>query len=377
MFGPRFNIMTLAGFRIGVDFSWFFIAILLSWTLAAGYFPHYYPNLSASSYWLMGIAGMLGLFISVILHELGHAIVARRYNLDISQITLFIFGGVAELKSEPPSPKVEFLVAIAGPIVSVALALLMNSLTIAGEHAGWPVMLTGVTNYLAIINLVIVLFNLIPAFPLDGGRVFRAALWWWKGSLQWATRVASHVGAGFGLFLILMGIFSFAAGDLFTGIWWVILGLFLRQAASSSRAQYYVRQELQGEKVQKFMTKTPITVPPDITIKDFIEQYIYQSHHHVYPVVDNGSLLGYVSLREAKALAPDEWPKILVRNAMVPLSEARTVLPETNALEALGIIQQTPFSTLLVVDNGRLAGILTAQDLFKIISLKLELEEGD
>lgn len=377
MFGPRFNILTLAGFRIGIDFSWFFIAILLSWTLAAGYFPHYYPNLSAGAYWLMGISGMLGLFVSVVLHELGHAVVARRYNLNISQITLFIFGGVAELKSEPPSPKVEFLVAIAGPIVSLIIALLMNFLTAAGHQAGWPVMVTGVTSYLALINLVIVLFNLIPAFPLDGGRIFRAALWWWKDSLQWATRIATHVGAGFGLFLIFMGILSLIAGDLFSGIWWIILGFFLRQAASSSRAQYYVRQELQGESVRKFMTKNPITVPPDIRVKEFIDQYVYQSHHHVYPVAEQGNLLGYISLKEVKALTPEEWARTAVRNAMVPLAEARTVSPDKNALEALSTIQEVPFSTLLVVDNGRLTGILTAQDLFKIISLKLELEEGE
>jgi len=376
MFGPRFNILNLAGFRIGIDFSWFFIAILVTWTLAIGYFPVTLPHQTPGTYWLMGLFGMLGLFISVVLHELGHAIVARNFNLKISQITLFIFGGVAEMKSEPPNPKAEFLVAVAGPIVSVIIAFVMNALTIAGNHFGWSPVITSVTGYLAFINLVIVIFNSIPAFPLDGGRVFRAALWWWKDNLKWATRIASNVGAAFGMILIFMGVLSFISGGLFTGMWWIILGLFLRQAATSSKAQFYIRQEFQNETVEKFMTKNPITVPSNISIKQFIDQYIYQSHHHLYPVIgDQGNLIGYISLRDAKAVLPDNWEKTKVKDALVPLSETQTVTSKTNALEALNIIQQNPAATLLVVDDGKLAGILTAQDLFKLISLKLELEE--
>lgn len=370
--------MTLAGFRIGVDVSWFFIAILLSWTLASGYFPYYYPKLNPQSYWLMGILGMLGLFASVVLHELGHAIVARRFELKISQITLFIFGGVAELRSEPPSPKAEFFVAVAGPIVSVVISFFMTMLTVFGEQAGLPIAFTGVTSYLAFINMVIVIFNLIPAFPLDGGRIFRSVLWWWKDDLGWATRIASHIGGAFGFILILLGVLSLIFGDFLSGIWWIILGLFLRQAANSSRTQYYIRREMQGEQVRKFMTKGAITVSPDITVKEYIEQYVYQSQHHLYPVIDsNQDVLGYMSLREAKAVPPEEWTKMTVRKVMIPLTQLQTVSPDTNAYDALSLIQQEPTATLLVISDGRLSGILTAHDLFKLISLKLELEEGN
>jgi len=376
MFGRPFNIVKLAGINIGIDFSWLFIAILLSWTLAMGFFPFAYPNLTPKAYWLMGIVGMLGLFVSVVLHEMGHALMARRFNVNIEQIILFIFGGVAEMKKEPPSPKAEFLVAIAGPAVSVLIALCMYFVSAIGTQLGWSVLITGVTSYLAMINVVIVIFNLIPAFPLDGGRVLRSILWWWKDNLGWATRISSRLGSGFGFVLIFLGLLSLISGNFFSGIWWMILGLFLHQAASFSRTQYYVKRELENEKVAKFMTKNPISVPEDITIKDFVDRYVYQSHHHLYPVTDpSGKLLGYISLKEVKSLKPQEWEKTHIKDVMISKSSLQTVTPSMSALEALNLIHQSEISTLLVEDNGQLAGLLTSQDLFKVISLKLELEE--
>ncbi len=376
MFGKRFNFFSFAGIKIGIDISWLFIAILLSWTLASGHFPFHYPNLSPGTYWLMGIIGMLGLFACVILHELGHAIVAKHYKLPISQITLFIFGGVAEIKKEPQNPKVEFLMAIAGPIVSIFLALSMYFLTKIGEHSGWPVEVVGITSYLAMINTAIVIFNLIPAFPLDGGRVFRAILWWWKKNLSWATQISTRLGSGFGFALIFIGILSFITGNLLGGMWLAIIGLFLQRAASASSTQFYVGQELHGEKVLKFMIKDPISVPSNITVKEFVDQYVYRSFHHFYPVVEKRKLLGYISLKEVKSLSKEEWTKIVVQKAMVPCSKFKTISPDTSALEALNLMQQTDMPVLLVVKDNHFLGILTAQDLFKLITLKLELEEA-
>jgi Zn-dependent protease/CBS domain-containing protein len=374
MFGRRFNFLTIAGIKIGIDFSWFLIALLLAWSLAAGYFPFYYPNLSLTAYWTMGFAGMLGLFVCVILHELGHAMVAKHFKLPIVQITLFIFGGVAEIKKEPQSPKVEFLMAIAGPIVSVILAGGLYVLTLAGLHLQWPVTVIGVTKYLAIINLVLAIFNLIPAFPLDGGRIFRSILWWVKKDSEWATKIASRVGAGFGMLLIFFGIFSLITGNIIAGVWFVILGLFLQRAAAMSRSQHIITHELHGEKVQKFMTKKPISVTPDISIEEFVEKYVYQSYHHLYPVTDDGTLIGYISLREIKSIPSENWGKITVQKAMVATSQFKTVTPETSALEALDIMNRSEMPILLVVKGKQLVGILTAQDLFKLISIKLELQ---
>lgn len=375
MFGKRFNILSIAGFNIGIDISWFFIAILLSWTLAVGYFPVNYPHLTSAAYWIMGILGMLGLFVCIVLHELGHAIVAKHYDLPISQITLFLFGGVAEIKKEPTSPKVEFLMAIAGPIVSFLLALILYFLTRIGLQFGWPIAVRGVTAYLALINLLLALFNLIPAFPLDGGRVFRALLWWWKKNLAWATRISALVGSGFGFSLIFLGIFNFMIRNFLAGFWLIILGWFLHRAASSMQTQFYVGKELEGEKVSKFMKIDPISVPPDISIKEFVDQYVYTSHHHLYPVTKERKLLGYISLQEVKSLAHAEWEKTPVSAIMVRNTQFQIVSPETSALQALELIQQTYLPILFVVENDHLVGILTAQDLFKLISLKLELEE--
>lgn len=375
MFGRRFNLFTFAGIRIGIDLSWFFIAVLLSWTLAYGYFPYNYPNLPVETYWAMGIIGMLGLFVCVILHELGHAMVAKHYKLPISQITLFIFGGVAEIKQEPKSPKVEFLMAIAGPIVSVVLFVGLYLLTLIGDLYAWPVVVRGVTKYLTLINAVIVIFNMIPAFPLDGGRVFRAILWHWKKNLNWATQIVTRMGSAFGFILIFLGIFSFIGGNFIGGIWFAILGLFLQKAASSSRTQYVVGKALKGEKVEKFMTADPDAVPAGISVKQFIDKYVYRSHHHLYPVTEDGKLVGYISLKEAKSITSSQWPKTLVKKVMVPRSRFKTVAPETSALAALNLMNETEVTALLVVKGNSLAGIITAQDLFKVILVKLDLEE--
>lgn len=376
MFSKRFHLLSISGFKIGIDISWFIIALLLSWTLAVGYFPHVYPHLPKTTYWVMGISGMVGLFICVILHELGHAVVARHYKLPISQITLFIFGGVAEIKKEPTSPKVEFLMAIAGPIVSFILSFCLYLVTKGGTFWGWPIWIVGVTAYLAWINFILAIFNLIPAFPLDGGRIFRAILWGWKKNLSWATRVATRVGAGFGFLLIFLGVMSLFLGSFLSGFWLMILGWFLYRAAASVRSQQYLTQGLEGEKVQKIMTKNPISVDPDISIKDFVEEYVYSSHHHLYPVTENHHLTGYVSLKGVKSIHQEAWDKTKLREIMISCSSSQIISPEISAKKALSLFQETDLPILFVVKESKLVGILTAQDLLKFISIKMELDES-
>ena len=191
MFGARITLFRLLGFEVRLDASWLILAVLLTWSLARGYFPAYYPGLAAQTYWWMGVVGALGLFASIVLHELAHSVVARRYGLPMRGITLFIFGGVAEMDDHPPTAKSEGMMAIVGPIASYALALVFYLLHLAGSGGGLPEALTGVLGYLAFINLVLATFNLVPGFPLDGGRVLRSILWAWKGDLRWATRTAS------------------------------------------------------------------------------------------------------------------------------------------------------------------------------------------
>jgi Zn-dependent protease/predicted transcriptional regulator len=374
MFTKRWNFLTFQGIRIGIDASWIFIALLITWTLAAGHFPFAYPGFSVGTYWLMGFIGMVGLFVCILLHELGHAVVAKHFQIPVSQITLFLFGGVAELKKEPSSPKVEFLIAIAGPLVTLVLSLFFSLLTHLGESKAWPTTFTGITSYLAAINAIILLFNLIPAFPLDGGRVLRAILWAWKKNLEWATKIAAKIGTAFGFFLIFFGIFLFIGGNFLGGIWMAIIGLFLQKASFSSQTQLIIGKELQGAKVSSFMKKNPDTVPSDITVEEFIDKHVYRSHHHLYPVIQEDHLLGYISLKEVKSIPSKEWGFRRLDSALVPLSQAKILSPDTSALEAMRLMQEEDVSSFLVVEKSHLVGLLTASDLFKVIALKLELK---
>src|SRR5918997_4043923 len=272
MLGKPIPLFKLAGFQIALDWSWLILAVLITWTLASGVFPSYYPDLTPATYWSMGVIAALGLFASIILHELGHATVARRYGLPIRRITLFIFGGVAEMEAEPERPAAEFWVAIAGPIVSFLVGLVCWLLLQAGAGAGVPVV--GVLGYLATINIILAVFNLVPAFPLDGGRILRAALWYWKGSLRWATRVSSTIGGGFGILLIVLGVYRVLVGDFIGGMWWFLIGLFVRFAAQMSYQQVLVRENLRGIPVRRIMSGNPVTVSSGITIAQLIDDYI-------------------------------------------------------------------------------------------------------
>ena len=210
----------------------------------------------------MGIVSALGLFLSVLVHELMHSIVARRHNVTMKGITLFLFGGVAEMADEPPNAKAEFQIAIAGPLTSILIGLLSYALYLFSVAGDWPIILRGTLFYLAFINVLLAAFNLIPAFPLDGGRVLRAFFWQLKGSLQWATRVAAGIGSGFSFLLMFLGLANIFLGNFVGGLWWVLIGMFLNSAASESRQQVEIRAALKGEPVQRFMRKEPITVPP-------------------------------------------------------------------------------------------------------------------
>ena len=275
MFGKRVPLFKLLGFEVRVDVSWIVIASLVTWSLAVGYFPMTDKGHSQAVYWWMGAAGMLGLFGSIIVHELAHSLVARRYGLPMNGITLFIFGGVAEMDDEPPSAKAEGLMAIAGPIVSIGLALGCTAIATYGQHRAWPEPVIGVVSYLGFINRLVAIFNLIPAFPLDGGRVLRSVLWAWKGNLRWATRMASRAGTSFSFLLMAWGIFTLISGDFIGGLWRLLIGMFLGDAASASYQQLMVRHALEGEPVHRFMQPNPITVPPTLTVQELVDAYVY------------------------------------------------------------------------------------------------------
>jgi len=376
MFSHRIKLFTLFGFEIRLDASWLFLAALIVWSLATGLFPQTAPGLSVVKYWWMGVAGAIGLFASIVFHELCHSLVANHYRLPMRGITLFIFGGVAEMGGEPQSPKVEFLMAIAGPIASVVLGLLCAVLHRAGTGSLPPTAL-GVLGYLAWINLALAAFNIIPAFPLDGGRVLRSALWYFQGDLRRSTRIASRIGAGFGFLMMLFGGWQFFRGNLFGGIWYFLIGMFVQKASQSSYTQVLLRSALEGEPVLHFMKPNPVTVRPYISIREFVDDFIYRYHFRMFPVTtDAGDILGCVGAREVKQIPPDEWDRHTVREIARPVTEENTIAPETDALKALAKMRENGSTGLMVSDHGRLLAIVSMRDLLKLLAAKLDLE-GD
>lgn len=374
MITKRFKILTLLGFPIYLDLSWFAIALLIAWSLATGVFPAQIEGLTPTVYWAMGIAGALGLFASILAHELGHAVVARRFDLPMRGITLFIFGGVAEMSKEPPSAKAEFFVAIAGPIVSVLISLACIGVALtAGTVASSPVLM--VIWYLGVINGIVVLFNLIPAFPLDGGRVLRSILWHIKGNLRWATRISSALGSAFGLALIVFGLLNLLGGNLIGALWQVLIGMFLRNAAQMSYQQVLVRRALEGEPVSRFMQRELVTVDPSLTVAELVQDYIYRFHHKMYPVTDGERLVGCVTTREVQAIPRDRWPTTTVGELAGPCDDNNTTHPDHDAMEALTKLSRTGSSRMMVLEQGRLVGILSLKDLMGFIALKVELEQ--
>jgi Zn-dependent protease/predicted transcriptional regulator len=374
MFGKRITLFKLLGFEVHIDPSWLIIALLVIWSLAKGFFPSNYRDLPPATYLWMGLCGAAGLFFSIVFHELCHSLVARRFGLPMKGITLFIFGGVAEMSDEPSSAKAEFLMAIAGPLSSIFLGLMFYVVTALGDEVlSTPV--TGVIDYLAAINLFLAAFNLLPAFPLDGGRVLRAALWQWKKNLRWATRIASRIGTGFGIFLILVGIFYVVMGSIINGIWLFMIGMFLRNAAQMSYQQVLIRKALEGETVQHFMKRDPVTAPSSISIKELVEDYIYNYHFKMYPVVEGGELIGCIASRQVKDIPRDQWTSRTVGNVASGCSPENTIDPAADALKALSVMSRTGNSRLMVIEDGRLVGIITLKDIMGFISIKLELDE--
>jgi len=375
----RVTIMRVAGIPIRLDASWFVIALVLTWAMAirfAALFPREtHPDFTAATYWSMAFGMMIGLFTCLILHEMGHCLMGKRFGMRFRSITLFIFGGVAELESDPRSALAEFWMALAGPAVSLALAGSFWVLAIVGEFVNWFLPLQVIAAELAFLNLILVGFNMLPAFPLDGGRVLRAAMWKLTGNYQRATVFAARMGRGIARAVMILGLVAILAGNPFGGLWFLFIGWFLDSAARSSLADVQVRTVLQGLPIRRFMTTNVTSVPPELNVDQLVQDYLYRQHHRMYPVRTNGRLLGYVTPREISNLPRDEWSRHRVDEIMTSDLDAVQVSPDTDAVDALARMQRTGQSRLLVVDDGTLVGILSLKDLLDYLDLKIELEK--
>lgn len=376
MFGKGVKLFKLLGFEVRIDASWLLLAVLIIVSLTSGYFPLFYEDLSTRAYLLMGIVGAIGLFASIIIHEMCHSLVGRRVGIRMKGITLFMFGGVAQMGEESQTPKGEFLMSIAGPLASFAIGGIFYVLFRFFQAYEAPVTVTGVLGYLSWINVILALFNLLPAFPLDGGRILRSGLWAWKKNLRWATRIASEIGSAFGLVLIILGIFSLLAGNIIGGLWWCLIGMFLKGIAKGSYREVVLRQTLVGEPIGRFMPDKTISAPANLSVSDLVEEYIYRHHYKMFPVVNDDRLVGCVTTRAVKELPRDAWNETTVAEIANAPSETNTIDPDADASKALSTMSKTGNSRLMVAKDSHLLGVVSLKDLLEFIVLKLDIE-GD
>lgn len=367
MFKNAVQLFEIFGFKLKVDPSWLLIAALIVWSLSTSYFPDVAPGLTATVYTMLGIVAMLGMFASLILHELSHSVIARSYGLKVGGITLFIFGGVAELEEEPHDPKSEFLIAIAGPLMSLALAALFYGLS---SMAG----LTGaVFGYLALINLVLAVFNLIPAFPLDGGRMLRAVIWGVTQDLLRATRISSRIGSAFGLFLMLTGAFAVFSGGGIGGFWQILIGFFIINASNGSYQNLVVKAALRGKTAGSLMSRQVHTVDVETSVAELVDDVMLRHGVSFVPVLSGERLLGYVDTAAARSIDRQEWPGRRVSEVMLPEGPDTTVTPDTPLNEVFKLLVAHPRRKLMVAQAGRLLGVISLSDLMHHLALEQEI----
>jgi Zn-dependent protease/CBS domain-containing protein len=365
-----FKLGRIRGIEVGIHYTWLFAFALVTWSLASGFFPANYPGWAPSTYWIVGMVTALALFASVLVHELSHSFVALARGHGVHSITLFIFGGVSNLKSEAEDPKDEFLISVVGPLTSFALAAVAWLVLQALPRNDSP--LRAVLDYLALINVMLGVFNLLPGFPLDGGRVLRSLVWAGSGSLRRATEVASYTGQAFGFLLIFLGVSQVLGGNFLGGLWIGFIGWFLNSAAESTRQQQALQEGLRGARVAELMNPAPPTASPTLSVQAFVFEHVVQQGQRALLVVDGPRLLGLVSITDAKALPQTAWPTTVVGAIMTP-APLKTVAADADVTTALQLMVEGGLNQLPVVRDGQLVGLLNRADIMRFLQLRDEL----
>jgi len=366
--GKRYEIFRIFGIPIRIDLTWIIILLLVTYSLAAGYFPANHKGLPETAYWAMGFVAAIGLFLSILFHELSHAMMARHFNIKIDGITLFIFGGVAEMTEESPSPKVEFLVAVLGPVASVLLAILFYYLS------GWVGDMDGnrglilIFFYLDIMNGLLAGFNLVPAFPLDGGRIFRSILWAIKKDYVWATRVSARIGQGFGWLLVAWGAWNILQQNPMSGFWYILIGFFLKRASQMSLNQVVFQDKLQGFPVSQVMDKEFVRLDPRDRLIDVVSELEHTTIYSHYPVWDSGKLIGALPILKLNQLKGSGWEFRQVGDLLDTDYSEVAVDFKMNAWAAFQKMRQGKVSSLFVMEGGRMSGLLTMERLMGLIA---------
>jgi len=364
------------GIPIRIHYTLWFVFILIAWSLAVGYMPHQYPGLGSVTYWAIGIASAIILFASILVHELSHSYIAKKNGLPIARITLFFFGGVSEMTEEPEDPGLEVRMAAAGPLMSFFIAGVLGALWYVGEAVKAPVPVIATLGYAALINGILGVFNLLPAFPLDGGRVFRGSVWKRSGNLVGATRTAVRVSEGLSLLMMFGGFMLIIFSDFVDGIWIIVLGWFIKAGAETSLKQTLVGEALTGVSVGDIMTRDVMSVPPEITVQQLVSDYLLVHRHGGYPVLKDGKVVGLITLQCVRAVPKEKRDFETVQQAMIPSERAVLVKPSVTALDALQKMARNKVGRVLVVEDGRLVGIATREDVVGTIQTRQELELG-
>ena len=371
--GDSISLGRVAGIQIGVNWSWVIVFALITWTLAVGIFPETNPGLGDGTYIAIALLASGLFFVSLLLHELGHALQARRDGVEIEGITLWLFGGVAKFKGQFPNAWAEFRIAIAGPLVSLALGVFF--VLIAGV-TGMPEWLDAVSAWLGYTNLTLLVFNLLPALPLDGGRVLRSLLWARKGDFAAATRSAAGVSRVIAYGLIGLGVAMFIFQGAFSGAWLAFIGWFLLQAASQETRWVAARQALAGLRVRDLMVRTPVTVPPDLPLGRFMDEIVLQTRYTTYPVVEDGRVVGLLPFSCVAEVPRSEWERRTVRDCMLPLERVPKLSEDEELADAVAELSENPVHRGLVLSNGHLAGLLSLTDAARALEVRSASSRG-
>jgi Zn-dependent protease/CBS domain-containing protein len=366
-----FNIGRIFGIEIRIHISWLFIFAFLTWSLAVGYFPSFLPDKSSSAYWMLGAISSLSLFVSVLAHEIGHSIVARRNGIPVKDITLFIFGGASNITKEAETPGVEFRMAVTGPVVSFVLSAIFFAIYFISGGSGSRTPLNAVMIYLGQINLILGAFNLLPGFPLDGGRVFRSIIWKINHNAVKATKIAATTGQVIAYILIFGGIATaFVVG--ISGLWLALIGWFLASAASASLQQSVLSEALKGVKVKEVANSNIRTATANLTIDQALAMML-EYNQRALPVVDDGRMLGLVSMTDIKRTPRSNWVSETIDRIMTQAGAVKTISPDDDLTMALELLQSGGFNQLPVMADGRLKGMISRADLLNFIQLKQEV----
>lgn len=370
---PSLRLGRIAGIPVGIHYTLLFALVLITWILAEGYFPSQHPDWSTQTYWATGLLSALLLFTSVLIHELAHSIVAVALGMRVEGITLFVFGGVSSIAREPKTARNEFLIAIVGPGASVLIAAVCWLVSQALGDGG---VVASVFGYLAWVNVVLALFNLLPGFPLDGGRVLRSIVWSRTGSLQRATNAATTVGRWMGWLLIFLGVAQILYGNLLGGIWIAFIGWFLSTAAESARREVTFQETLKDMHVSDLMDTSPITVDPEMSVERLVDEYVLSRGVRSAPVCVGERLAGIATLTDVKRVPKDEWHLAKVANIMTrePLY---SVTEEADLVQALGLMSDKRVHQLVVIDGDRLKGLLTRAHIVEYFNRLSELNAWD